>query len=231
MQLSNQPSDRENLRNPSMLGKSVIKLIETARLIECIFVPPISGLMGPCQTPDQQTELKAKRRFVVDNAGDILRELYLSETRDVKKALDFGFHTKEDLASSGLNELNALYTSLCNRDSASASDGLTVLYERLKASFESQFEVKQFHGEPVVEQTQAGVQKDVAKVGKGEKGKKSKGLELDSATMRKLGHTQIPLGQAHFDTGGQGTTYPIGGRKPHPDISKKGRQGEGRRAA
>ncbi|MEK7548107.1 MAG: hypothetical protein AAB540_04385, partial [Patescibacteria group bacterium] len=92
MQLSNQPSDRENLRNPSMLGKSVIKLIETARLIEGIFVPPISGLMGPCQTPDQQTELKAKRRFVVDNAGDILRELYLSETRDVKKALDFGFH-------------------------------------------------------------------------------------------------------------------------------------------
>jgi hypothetical protein len=209
MQLSNQPSGHENLRNPSMLGKSVIKLIDNVRLIEGIFLPPISGLIGPCQTPDQQSELKAKRRFVVDTVGDVLRELYLSETRDVKKALDFGFHAKEDLASSGLNELNALCTSLCNRDSASAGEGLTVLYERLKTSFEGQFEEKKFHGKPVVEKTQAGVRGDVEKVG--EKGKKSGGVELDATTLKKLGHNQIPLNRDNFDTGSG--IHQVGARK------------------
>ena len=206
MQLSSQPSGHENLRNPSMLGKSVIKLIDNARLIEDIFVPPISGIIGPCQTPDQQAELKAKRRFVIDSVGDTLRELYLSETRDGKKALDFGFHAKEDLASSGLNELNAIYASLCNKDSASAGEGLTVLYERLKASFEGQFEEKKFHGELVVEKTQAGVKGKVEKVGK-----KSGGLELDAATLRKLGHNQIPLNRDNFDTGSG--IHQVGARK------------------
>lgn len=217
MQLSTQPSSHDNLRNPSMLGKSVVKLIEEARLIEDIFVPPIPGLLGPCQTPDQQAELKAKRRFVVDTVGNILRELYLSETRDVKKALDFGLHTKEDLASSGLNELNALYFSLSNNDSASANDGLTVLYERLKTSFEGRLEEKKFHGEPVVEKTQAGVKGAVAKARK-EGGGKAGRLELDAETKRRLGPQQIPISRDNFDTGGRGTTYQVGKSKPFRKV-------------
>ncbi len=128
---------------------------------------------------------KAKRNLITERTRDLLAEMYSRDSVDQMRITAFAEDANTFLTTVGMRQLSDLYLFARGGDKLMTATKFAAMFEKLKAQFEKRFEGKVYDGKVLgkqVEETR-------------KKLRRSSGMSLDAATLRRLGYSQADMGK------------------------------------